>query len=50
MFIFLFVFFFFVFIRALAQHLGAMLNGRNGVKIFFPLCGKAVDMKWYFDK
>uniref|UniRef100_A0A3B4AT21 Uncharacterized protein n=1 Tax=Periophthalmus magnuspinnatus TaxID=409849 RepID=A0A3B4AT21_9GOBI len=23
-----------------------VLAGRTGVKFFFPLCGKAVDMKW----
>ncbi|XP_032632861.1 thiopurine S-methyltransferase isoform X1 [Chelonoidis abingdonii] len=26
-----------------------LLNGRSGLRIFFPLCGKAVEMKWLAD-
>ncbi|KAM9385031.1 putative thiopurine S-methyltransferase [Pholidichthys leucotaenia] len=31
-------------------HLDKVLNGRKGVRFFFPLCGKAIDMKWLADK
>lgn len=24
----------------------AVVNGRSGIRWFFPLCGKSVDMKW----
>ncbi|XP_032435868.1 probable thiopurine S-methyltransferase [Xiphophorus hellerii] len=27
----------------------AVVNGRSGVRWFFPLCGKSVDMKWLAD-
>ncbi|KAK2156858.1 hypothetical protein LSH36_203g00006 [Paralvinella palmiformis] len=33
----------------LVDHLDTLLNGRQSIKIFFPLCGKAVDMKWLYD-
>lgn len=33
--------------RLLQKHLDLLVNGRSGLRIFFPLCGKAVDMKWY---
>nr|XP_056710551.1 thiopurine S-methyltransferase [Euleptes europaea] len=33
----------------LKKYLDIFLNGRNGLKIFFPLCGKAVEMKWLAD-
>ncbi|XP_054840284.1 thiopurine S-methyltransferase [Eublepharis macularius] len=33
----------------LKKYLDNFLNGRNGLKIFFPLCGKAVEMKWLAD-
>ncbi|XP_069469690.1 thiopurine S-methyltransferase isoform X2 [Ambystoma mexicanum] len=33
----------------LRAHLDALLNNRKGLRIFFPLCGKAVDMKWLAD-
>uniref|UniRef100_A0A8C6MC07 Thiopurine S-methyltransferase, tandem duplicate 1 n=1 Tax=Nothobranchius furzeri TaxID=105023 RepID=A0A8C6MC07_NOTFU len=31
----------------LKTHLEEVVSGRTGVRFFFPLCGKAVDMKWY---
>ncbi|XP_061850777.1 thiopurine S-methyltransferase isoform X2 [Colius striatus] len=31
------------------KYLDALLNGRNGLRIFFPLCGKALEMKWLAD-
>ncbi|XP_015263273.1 PREDICTED: thiopurine S-methyltransferase [Gekko japonicus] len=33
----------------LKKYLDIFLNGRSGLKIFFPLCGKAVEMKWLAD-
>ncbi|XP_037548775.1 probable thiopurine S-methyltransferase [Nematolebias whitei] len=33
----------------LKTHLDKVLSGRTGVRFFFPLCGKAVDMKWLAD-
>uniref|UniRef100_A0A3Q1GT66 Thiopurine S-methyltransferase n=1 Tax=Acanthochromis polyacanthus TaxID=80966 RepID=A0A3Q1GT66_9TELE len=30
----------------LENNIDKVLNGRKGVRFFFPLCGKAVDMKW----
>ncbi|XP_014452443.1 thiopurine S-methyltransferase [Alligator mississippiensis] len=33
----------------LKKHLDLLLNGRSGLRIFFPLCGKAVEMKWLAD-
>lgn len=33
----------------LAEFLNEMLAGRTKLNIFFPLCGKAVDMKWLAD-
>ncbi|KFQ76291.1 Thiopurine S-methyltransferase, partial [Phoenicopterus ruber ruber] len=33
----------------LQKYLDVLLNGRSGLKIFFPLCGKAVEMKWLAD-
>ncbi|XP_078526628.1 thiopurine S-methyltransferase-like [Lissotriton helveticus] len=36
--------------RVLLQaHLNSLLNKRTRLRIFFPLCGKAVDMKWLAD-
>ncbi|XP_040209710.1 thiopurine S-methyltransferase-like [Rana temporaria] len=32
-----------------AEFLDEMKNGREKLNIFFPLCGKAVDMKWLAD-
>ncbi|XP_067913244.1 probable thiopurine S-methyltransferase [Heterodontus francisci] len=34
----------------LKKHLDVMLNGRKQICIFFPLCGKALDMKWLADQ
>ncbi|KAM9385030.1 putative thiopurine S-methyltransferase [Pholidichthys leucotaenia] len=36
--------------KLLETHLDKVLKGRKGVRFFFPLCGKAVDMKWLADK
>lgn len=36
-----------LFCRLLQKYLDVLLNGRRGLRIFFPLCGKAVEMKWY---
>ncbi|XP_047460396.1 probable thiopurine S-methyltransferase isoform X2 [Mugil cephalus] len=33
----------------LESNIDKVLNGRTGVRFFFPLCGKAVDMKWLAD-
>ncbi|NXG03881.1 TPMT methyltransferase, partial [Sakesphorus luctuosus] len=33
----------------LQKYLDLLLNGRSGLRIFFPLCGKAVEMKWLAD-
>lgn len=33
--------------RLLEKYLDVLLSGRSGLRIFFPLCGKAVDMKRY---
>ncbi|XP_030336995.1 thiopurine S-methyltransferase isoform X2 [Strigops habroptila] len=33
----------------LQKHLDVLLSGRSGLRIFFPLCGKAVEMKWLAD-
>lgn len=38
---------FVLFFRLLELHIEKVLAGRTGVRFFFPLCGKAVDMKWY---
>ncbi|MGH0137791.1 UNVERIFIED_CONTAM: hypothetical protein FKN15_034888 [Acipenser sinensis] len=35
--------------RLLKKHLDAILDGRKKIRWFFPLCGKAVDMKWLAD-
>uniref|UniRef100_A0A3P8TNB9 thiopurine S-methyltransferase n=1 Tax=Amphiprion percula TaxID=161767 RepID=A0A3P8TNB9_AMPPE len=34
----------------LANNIDKVVNGRKGVRFFFPLCGKAVDMKWLADR
>ncbi|XP_028819254.1 probable thiopurine S-methyltransferase isoform X2 [Denticeps clupeoides] len=33
----------------LERNIDRVLRGRRGVRFFFPLCGKAVDMKWLAD-
>lgn len=35
--------------KLLEMNIGKVVAGRTGVKFFFPLCGKAVDMKWLAD-
>ncbi|XP_065327928.1 probable thiopurine S-methyltransferase [Pelmatolapia mariae] len=35
--------------KILKNNIDKVLNGRKGVRFFFPLCGKAVDMKWLAD-
>lgn len=35
--------------KLLKKHLDAILDGRKKIRWFFPLCGKAVDMKWLAD-
>ncbi|XP_029637164.1 probable thiopurine S-methyltransferase isoform X3 [Octopus sinensis] len=35
---------------SLEKHLDKFIDGRNGIKIFFPFCGKCVDMKKLADK
>ncbi|XP_075441747.1 thiopurine S-methyltransferase-like isoform X6 [Ascaphus truei] len=35
--------------KLLSEFLDTMLNNRKELRIFFPLCGKAVDMKWLAD-
>ncbi|XP_008297401.1 probable thiopurine S-methyltransferase [Stegastes partitus] len=34
----------------LENNIDKVLAGRSGVRFFFPLCGKAVDMKWLADR
>ncbi|KAJ8267523.1 hypothetical protein COCON_G00126950 [Conger conger] len=35
--------------KMLESNIEKILCGRKGVQVFFPLCGKAVDMKWLAD-
>jgi len=35
--------------KLLEKHVDKVVAGRAGVRFFFPLCGKAVDMKWLAD-
>nr|XP_033790475.1 thiopurine S-methyltransferase [Geotrypetes seraphini] len=35
--------------RLLEKNMDLLLNNRTNLRIFFPLCGKAVDMKWLAD-
>ncbi|XP_076865200.1 putative thiopurine S-methyltransferase [Brachyhypopomus gauderio] len=35
--------------RMLESNLDKVVGGRQQVRFFFPLCGKAVDMKWLAD-
>ncbi|XP_008054737.1 thiopurine S-methyltransferase [Carlito syrichta] len=35
--------------QLLKKHLDTFLKGERGLRIFFPLCGKAVEMKWFAD-
>ena len=34
----------------LQRHLDWLLNGQKSARIFFPFCGKSLDMKWLYDK
>ncbi|XP_037703270.1 thiopurine S-methyltransferase-like [Choloepus didactylus] len=35
--------------QLLEKHLDTFLNGKSGLSIFFSLCGKAVEMRWFAD-
>ncbi|XP_072460037.1 thiopurine S-methyltransferase isoform X1 [Notamacropus eugenii] len=35
--------------KLLRKHMNTFLTGRSGLRVFFPLCGKAVEMKWFAD-
>ncbi|XP_004847681.1 thiopurine S-methyltransferase isoform X2 [Heterocephalus glaber] len=35
--------------QLLKKHLDNFLKGESGLRVFFPLCGKAVEMKWFAD-
>lgn len=35
---------------SLLRHVDKLLDGREHIRIFVPLCGKTVDMKWLADK
>ncbi|XP_061597946.1 probable thiopurine S-methyltransferase isoform X2 [Cololabis saira] len=36
--------------KMLKKYLDKVVRGRSAVRFFFPLCGKAVDMKWLADQ
>ncbi|CAK6441382.1 unnamed protein product [Pipistrellus nathusii] len=36
--------------QLLKKHLDTFLKGENELRVFFPLCGKAVEMKWFADR
>ncbi|XP_013388818.1 probable thiopurine S-methyltransferase [Lingula anatina] len=36
--------------QLLLKNLGRLLAGKKNAKIFFPLCGKSLDMKWLADQ
>lgn len=36
--------------QLLKKHLDAFLKGESGLRVFFPLCGKAVEMRWFADR
>ncbi|XP_035882355.1 thiopurine S-methyltransferase isoform X2 [Phyllostomus discolor] len=36
--------------QLLKKHLDNFLKGESGLRVFFPLCGKAVEMKWFADR
>ncbi|XP_066233225.1 thiopurine S-methyltransferase [Saccopteryx leptura] len=36
--------------QLLKKHLDSFLKGKSGLRVFFPLCGKAVEMKWFADQ
>lgn len=33
----------------LVKHQEQLFNGRSSMKIFLPLCGKALEIKWFYD-
>ncbi|XP_039722412.1 thiopurine S-methyltransferase isoform X1 [Pteropus medius] len=36
--------------QLLKKHLDTFLKDESGLRVFFPLCGKAVEMKWFADR
>ncbi|XP_023244013.1 thiopurine S-methyltransferase-like [Centruroides sculpturatus] len=36
--------------RFLLNYYDKLINGRSSIQIFFPMCGKSIDMKWLYDK
>lgn len=36
--------------KLLKKHLDLFLKDESGLRVFFPLCGKAVEMKWFADR
>ncbi|KAF7465661.1 thiopurine S-methyltransferase isoform X1 [Marmota monax] len=36
--------------QLLKKHLDTFLKRESGLRVFFPLCGKAVEMKWFADR
>ncbi|XP_036893898.1 thiopurine S-methyltransferase [Sturnira hondurensis] len=36
--------------QLLKKHLDNFLKGESGLRVFFPLCGKAVEMTWFADR
>ncbi|KAM7097407.1 thiopurine S-methyltransferase isoform 1-T3 [Molossus nigricans] len=36
--------------QLLKKYLDTFLKGESGLRVFFPLCGKAVEMKWFADR
>lgn len=36
--------------QLLKKHLDSFIKGESGLRVFFPLCGKAVEMKWFADR
>ncbi|XP_038952015.1 thiopurine S-methyltransferase isoform X1 [Rattus norvegicus] len=36
--------------QLLKKHFDTFLKGQSGLRVFFPLCGKAIEMKWFADR
>ncbi|ERE77442.1 thiopurine S-methyltransferase-like protein [Cricetulus griseus] len=36
--------------QLLKKHLDTFLKGQSGLRVLFPLCGKAVEMKWFAER
>lgn len=36
--------------ESLMKYSDILIDGRSSVQIFFPMCGKCIDMKWFYDK